>query len=65
MLLGLNFAVFSECLLMRKENCSVLETGALAIELHSYGGRLMPFAAKRRKGPARLRCSYGGLACQP
>jgi hypothetical protein len=36
MLLGPNFAVFSEFLLIAKENCSVLETGALAIELHSY-----------------------------
>jgi hypothetical protein len=37
MVLGLNFAAYSECLLMKKKNCSVLETGALAIELHSWG----------------------------
>ncbi len=41
-LLGPNFAVFSECPLTRKEKCSVLETGALAIELHSYGAVSCP-----------------------
>jgi hypothetical protein len=32
-----NFANFSERALLSQKNQSVLETGALAIELHSYG----------------------------
>jgi hypothetical protein len=44
--------LISECFLKLLANHSVLETGALAIELHSYGPDEMPVGGGQSKSPA-------------